>query len=131
MPNHLGPDGGTSRRVVPSSECTMRITLRLIVSLAAVVSAVAFGSAYLQVQSERRVQEEELRRRSSLLAESLEEAIEARLAAGDEAELKRLVDKFGRRERLSGLAVYDTEGVPRAVSEGLAFDTTVAPGAVR
>src|SRR3989338_1090676 len=85
----------------------MRITFRFIVSLVFVVASVAFFSAFLQIRQERFRQLEELERRSRLLAESLQEAIEPRLAKGHSKTIQRLVEKFGNRERLAGVAVYD------------------------
>lgn len=97
----------------------MRITLRLIVSLAATVALVAWFFAYLQVREERRRQEEDLERRSRLVAESLREAAGPLAVKGASAELQRLVEKFSNRERLEGLAVYDGQGAVLAVSSHL------------
>src|SRR5687767_378780 len=97
----------------------MRITLRLIVSLVVVVASVALFSAYLHVGLERTRQQEELARRSRLLAESLQEAVEPLLPRGASTGLTRLVEKFGNRERLAGVAVYDANGRPLAATASL------------
>ncbi len=97
----------------------MRITVRLIVSLVVIVAAVASVSAYIQMQAEKARQEEDLARRARLVGESLREAIEPLLATRQVEELQRLVERFGNRERLAGVAVYDAEGQPLAVTNSL------------
>ncbi|MBI4054944.1 MAG: trehalose-6-phosphate synthase [Elusimicrobia bacterium] len=108
----------------------MRITLRLIVSLISVVASVAFFSAYLQVGHEQEKQQEELERRSRLLAESLQETIEPIMKRGASSNLQRIVERFGNRERLAGVAVYDTKGNSLAITSSLASALPVAPQAV-
>ncbi len=108
----------------------MRITLRLIVSLIVVVASVAFFSAYLQVRSERSKQQDDIERRARLLAESLQETIEPIVEKGPSKNLQRLVEKFGNRERLAGVAVYDMAGSPVAITASLASALPTAPKAV-
>ncbi|MBI4051811.1 MAG: trehalose-6-phosphate synthase, partial [Elusimicrobia bacterium] len=98
----------------------MRITLRLIVSLIFVVASVAFFSAYFQVKQEKERQRDELERRSNLLAQTLQEAVEPLLQRGPSGHLQRLVEKFGNRERLAGIAIYDTKQSPLAITISLA-----------
>ncbi|MBI5203242.1 MAG: trehalose-6-phosphate synthase [Elusimicrobia bacterium] len=105
----------------------MRITFRLIISLAVVVASVALGSSFIQVRLERAKQQEELERRSRLLAESLQETIEPLLAKGTSKQLTRLVERFGNRERLAGAAVFDAEGKALAITASLSGLVPTAP----
>jgi trehalose-6-phosphate synthase len=100
----------------------MRITLRLILSLAIVVSCVAGFFAQLQVRQERERQRDELDRRAHLLAESLSEALEPLLARGSRERLQKLVEKFGNRERLAGVGVYGKDGAVLAITPTLPPD---------
>ncbi|MBI5244133.1 MAG: trehalose-6-phosphate synthase [Elusimicrobia bacterium] len=105
----------------------MRITVRLIVSLLVVVASVASFSSYYQVRQERQRQQEDLGRRSLLLAQSLQEAVEPLLEKGPSQKLQHLVEKFGNRERLAGVAVYDLKRAPLAVTESLAPALAATP----
>ncbi len=95
----------------------MRITLRLIVALAVTVAGVAAFSAYFHVGQERSRLQDELERRSRLLAESLQESVQPAIETDTLANLQRLVEKFGNRERISGLAIYDAKGKTLAATE--------------
>lgn len=97
----------------------MRISFRLIVSLVIGVTLVVFMFAFFQVRQEKSRLNEELERRTDLLAESMQESIEPLLAKGPSKNLQRIVERFGNRERLSGVAVYDAAGRPLAVTESL------------
>lgn len=96
-----------------------------------VVAAVAFFAAFLQVRQEKTKQQDELERRSRLLAESLEEAMEPHLGKGSSKTLERLVEKFGNRERLAGVAIYDLNANPLAVTSHLTTALPTAPLVVR
>ena len=108
----------------------MRITLRLIVALVVTVAVVAAGSAYFHAQQESSRLNEEIERRSRLLAESLQESVQPLLQQGSSTNLQRLVEKFGNRERVTGLAVYDAKGQALAVTEKLAPSLSFVPGLV-
>ncbi|MBI5631324.1 MAG: trehalose-6-phosphate synthase [Elusimicrobia bacterium] len=109
----------------------MRITLRLILSLVVAVGTVAAFSAYFQVGQEKQRQEDELARRSRLLAEGLQETLEPLVQKGSSEKLQRLVEKFGNRERLAGVAVYDAKETPLAITMSLAAALPTAPPTVR
>jgi trehalose-6-phosphate synthase len=98
----------------------MRITFRLIVSLVITVAAVAVCSAYFHVRQERSRLNDEMERRSRLLAESLQESVQPAVQTGLSTNLQRLVEKFGIRERITGMAVFDTNENVLAVTEKLA-----------
>ena len=105
----------------------MRITLRLVLSIVAVVSLIVLAFTLVQVKNERQRQRVEIERRASLLAESLGETIEPLLPQGHSRRLQRLVEKFGNRERLAGVAVYDEKGTLLAVTPSLATQLSTPP----
>ncbi|MDD5222657.1 MAG: trehalose-6-phosphate synthase [bacterium] len=97
----------------------MKITLRLIVALLLAAALVASAFSYLQVRSERTRLNEELERRAGILAESLQETVTELVRADSSVKLKRLVEKFGNRERLIGIIVFDNAGSVLAETPGL------------
>ncbi|HEV2177338.1 MAG TPA: trehalose-6-phosphate synthase [Terriglobia bacterium] len=88
----------------------MRFSFRLILSLAFGITVVTFLFARAQVRAEKRDLRNDLEKRAEVLAESMEETAEPLLARGLRWELQRVVDRFGNRERLAGIAVYDRAG---------------------
>ncbi len=88
----------------------MKITIRLIVSLVLVVALVALVFSLFQVSSERRRLTGELERRSLVLADSLQESISPLIKSNAVSRLNRIVNRFGNRERLNGVAVFDKQG---------------------
>lgn len=103
----------------------MRVSVRLIVSLIAGVTLVTFLFARSEVQAEKRGLRTDLERRAEVLAESLAEVIGPLETGGPRARLQQrhlqeIVERFGNRERLAGVAVYDTQGRRLAVSSRLA-----------
>jgi len=93
----------------------MRLNFRLVGSLVAVLAVVAFAFSNFQYRAEKR----DLRRRTELLAESLQESVEPHLAKGSRLELQRIVDRFGNREHVTGIVVYDLRSAPIAMTSGL------------
>src|SRR3989304_1865733 len=108
----------------------MRIRFRLIISLVVVVTLVVTLFAFLQVRQEKARLNEDLDRRAGILAESLQETVEPLIEKGPSKNLQRIVEKFGNRERLSGVAVYDTQGNPLAITSGLASPLKTPPAVV-
>jgi trehalose 6-phosphate synthase len=97
----------------------VRITLRLILSLIVGVTLAASVFSYMQVRQERQRLREETERKAAILAESLQESVEPLLETKAERKLQRIVERFGNRERLAGVAVYDSKGRPVAITPGL------------
>jgi trehalose 6-phosphate synthase len=97
----------------------MRLSLRLIFFLVLGVSVVTFLVAYYQVHTEKLGLRADLDRRAEVLAESLRELVEPIVDRGSHLELQRFVDRFGNRERLAGLAVYDGRGAVLAQTSTL------------
>ncbi len=105
----------------------MRITIRLVLSIIVVVSVIVLAFTLVQVRQEKQRQRADLERRTSLLAESLGETVEPLVGQGHSARLQRIVERFGNRERLAGVAVYDMHGLPLAVTQTLAAQFATPP----
>lgn len=88
----------------------MKITIRLIVSLVFVIALVAVVFSFYQVRAERARLASELERRAIILAESLQESVMPLMQSNSLSKLNRLVERFGNRERLKGVAVFDKQG---------------------
>jgi alpha,alpha-trehalose-phosphate synthase [UDP-forming] len=99
----------------------LRLSLRLILLLVVGVTVVTFLVARNQVRAEKRGLRDDLQRRSEILAESLQELVEPVLGQGKRSqhELQRIVERFGNRERLAGVAIYGEDGKLLAESPGL------------
>ena len=105
----------------------MKLSLRLISLLAVAITVVTFIVAWGQVRSEKRALRVDLERRAEVLAESLQETIEPMVIRGPSPQLRRLVERFGNRERLAGVAVYDAEGKLLAITSRLTALVTAPP----
>ena len=88
----------------------MKITIRLIISLVFVIALVAVVFSFYQVRSEKIRLVSELERKTIVLAESLQESAKPLVESNSLSKLNRLVERFGNRERLKGVAVFDREG---------------------
>jgi trehalose-6-phosphate synthase len=98
----------------------MKLGLRLILSLVASITLVTFIVARNQVHSEKSGLRADLARRGEILTESLQETIDPVLQRGSTSQLRRIVDRFGNREHLEGIAVYDANGKVLAASDKVA-----------
>src|SRR5579862_6627824 len=107
---------------------SMRSSLRLVLPLILSVAIVSVGFAAYQVRTEQRNLRRELERRAVLLAESLQDTIEPVIEKSETASgLERTVEKFGHREHLEGIAVYDANGKVLALTPGLGGPFRSAP----
>jgi alpha,alpha-trehalose-phosphate synthase [UDP-forming] len=106
------------------------LSIRLIGSLVLGITLVSLLSSYYVVSSEMRRQRRDLERRAELLGESLAESIEPHFEKGSYRELQRIVERFGNREHLAGIAIYSIQGEPIAVTPGLAQRLTQEPAVV-
>jgi len=97
----------------------MRTTLKIILPLIVSVAVVSLLFAGYQVRTERRNLRNDLSRRAEILGESLQESVEPLLDHGPNKNLQRLVARFGQREHLKGVAVYDLDGTAIAITAGL------------
>lgn len=109
----------------------MRTTLKIVLPLIVSVLVVSVLFAAYQVRSQKRVLRNELSRRAEILGESLQESVEPLFdrAVSDQNRLQRLVERFGQREHLKGVAVYDANGVGLAMTSGLAALFQLRPAA--
>ncbi len=105
----------------------MRITFRLAFSIMVVVSLIVLGFTLVQVQQEKHRQGIDLERRASVLAESLGETVERHVREGHSRRLQGIVEKFGNREKLAGVAIYDQRGTPLAITPSLAARLPTPP----
>jgi len=96
------------------------LSVRLIISLIVGITLVSLAFSYYEVRSEKRGLTRDLERRAEVLAESLAGNIEPHLAKGSQKELQRIVERFGNRQHLDGVAIYNQKGAPIAVTTGLA-----------
>lgn len=97
----------------------MKITIRLLVSLILVVALVAVIFSFYQVRTERVRLSSELERRAIVLAESLQESVIPLVQSNSLSKLNRFVERFGNRERLKGVAVFDKQGNALALTPDL------------
>ena len=106
------------------------LSLRLIVSLIVGITLVSLLSSYYSVRMERRELRRDLARRAELLGESLAANVERSLEKGSARDLQRIVERFGNREHLVGIAVYDVSGDLVAETPGLARVLRTQPAVV-
>jgi trehalose-6-phosphate synthase len=101
----------------------VRLSLRLILFLVIGITLVTFVVSRNEVRAQKRGLRADLERRAEILAESLQEIVEPALARGSHEQLRRIVERFGNRERLSGVVVYDPSGRVLAESSNLSSQT--------
>jgi alpha,alpha-trehalose-phosphate synthase [UDP-forming] len=95
------------------------LSVRLIVSLIVGITLVSLGFSYYEVVGEKRALRSDLEHRAEVLGESVAGNVEKSWETGSERGLQRLVQRFGNREHLLGIAVYDRDGKVVAITSGL------------
>jgi trehalose-6-phosphate synthase len=107
------------------------LSLRLIISLIFGITLVSSGFSYYEVLGEKRTLRSDLERRAAVLGESLVGNVERSWNTEDkersDRELQRLVQRFGNREHLMGVVIYDQQGTLVATTPELAKTLTVSP----
>ena len=98
----------------------MRTTLKLVSPLIVSVAIVSLLFAGYQVRTQQRILRNELTHRAETLGESLQESVGTLSERGAERHLQRLVDRFGQKEHLLGVAIYDGSGTALAISPAVA-----------
>jgi alpha,alpha-trehalose-phosphate synthase [UDP-forming] len=106
------------------------LSLRLIVSLIVGITLVSLLSAYYSVRLEQQSLRRDLERRAEVLGESLAANVERSLEKGSPRDLQRIVQRFGNREHLAGIAVYNASGDLMAETPGLASVLSKSPAVV-
>lgn len=111
------------------------LSVRLIVSLILGITLVSSGFSYYEVLGEKRALRSDLERRAEMLGESLVGNVERSWTRGSDRvpdrvpnnELQRLVQRFGNREHLLGVVIYDRQGAVVAMTPELARTLTISP----
>src|ERR1700726_1188618 len=103
------------------------LSARLIVSLIIGVTLVSLSSSYYEVLVQKQSLRRDLQRRAEVLGESLARNVERELDRDSMQALHRTVQRFGNREHLLGLAVYDRQGRLIAITKDLAPLMPTAP----
>ncbi len=106
------------------------LSVRLIVSLIIGVTLVSLSTSYYQVLVQKRGLRKDLEHRAEVLGESLARNVERDLDRDNPRALQRTVQQFANREHLAGLAVYDPQGHPIAVTTNLEPLMASAPAIV-
>src|ERR1051326_6412788 len=102
-------------------------SVRLIVSLIIGITLVSLFSSYYEVLGEKRTLRRDLERRADVLGESLVSNVERSLERNSGRDLERIVQRFGNREHLIGIAVYDLENKLIAAAPELTNKLATAP----
>src|SRR3977135_3264668 len=105
----------------------MRTTLKIVLPLIVSVAVVSLFFAVYQVRTEKHILRNDLSRRAEILGESLQESVEPLLERAQERNLQRLVERFGQREHLKGVAIYSSTGSPLAITPGIALQFRMRP----
>jgi trehalose-6-phosphate synthase len=105
----------------------MRATLKLVVPLAVSILSVSLVYGFYQVRLEQRNLRNDLVHRSAVFAENLQESLESTPGRATDRNLGHFVDKYGQREHLLGVAVYDTSGHAIAITHDLPAALSMEP----
>jgi alpha,alpha-trehalose-phosphate synthase [UDP-forming] len=106
------------------------LSVRLIVALIVGITLVSAFSSYYEVLLEKRGQRKDLEHRAEVLGESLAANVERDLERDSTRSLQHIVERFGNREHLVGLAIYDRQNKPIAVTRALAEMLLTTPPTV-
>src|ERR1700692_4880416 len=107
----------------------MRTTLKMVLPLIVSVPAGCLLFAAYQVHTEKRILRNDLSRRAEILGVSLQDAVEPLLDRKPDGSIQRLVERFGQREHLKGVAVYNASGTALATTSGLSPQLQSQPAA--
>ena len=107
------------------------LSARLIISLIVGVTLVSLSTSYYQVVVSTRGMRRDLERRAEVLGESLSKSVERDVARDEEKALQRTVQQFANRDHLAGLAVYNPQGHPLAITTILQPLMTTPPAVVQ
>src|SRR3984957_2431414 len=98
----------------------MRTTLKIVLPWIISAGGVSLFFAVYQVRTQKRMLRNDLTHRAEPLGKSLQEPVEPLFdKPSPEKSLQRIVDRFGQRERLKGIAVYNAAGAAVALTPGL------------
>jgi trehalose-6-phosphate synthase len=108
-------------------EVPVRMTLKLVLPLAISVLIVSLLYAGYEIRTERQNLQSDLSRRCAVLAENLQENLEASPNGATSRNLTHLVERYVQREHLLGVAVFADSGEQIAATQGLATIVTSRP----
>lgn len=97
----------------------MKQLLLVVSAIFTIITLIVVAFTLNQVYQEEQRLTNELKYRTTLLAESLKEIVEPNFINKSHQQLQNLVNRFETKERLSGMNVYDNKGNPVATSSGL------------
>ena len=108
------------------------LSVRLIASLILGITLISSGFSYYEVLAEKRALRSDVERRAEMLGESLVGNVERsswNTGSGKvpNTELQRLVQRFGNREHMLGVVIYDRQGALVAATPELAKMLATAP----
>jgi alpha,alpha-trehalose-phosphate synthase [UDP-forming] len=103
------------------------LSLRLIIALIIGVTLVSLASSWYEVRTTKDALRLDLESKAETLGQSLAAGAEAPLQAGDTARLELMVRRSTNNDRLLGIGIYDSDGVPLAVTPGLGSLISGAP----
>jgi len=107
------------------------LSVRLIVSLIVGITLVSSAFSYYEVLREKSALRSDLQHRAQVLSESLVGNVELSWNHGsNDKELQQLVQRFGNREHLLGVAIYDRNGELVAITSDLRGTITQSPAPV-
>ncbi len=106
------------------------LNVRLIVSLVVGVTLVSLFTSYYQVLVLNRSLRKDLQHRAEVLAESLARTVERDVQRDEQKTLDHTVQRFANREHLIGLAVYNPQNHPIAITNALDSLMSNPPGVV-
>ena len=105
----------------------MRLSLRLAFCLIAAISLVTFIVARYQSGEQEQDLRKDLETRAQDLGESLQQIIQPILESGSLNQLQPILERFGSREKVAGVAVYDTLGQSLAASSPQVWSYNYVP----
>jgi trehalose-6-phosphate synthase len=106
------------------------LSIRLIVSLILGITLVSSGFSYYEVLAKKRALRSDLEGRAEMLGESLVGNVERAWNNGSPKDLQKVIYRFGNRENLLGVAIYNRQGGLIAINPALAKILTVSPPAL-
>lgn len=105
----------------------MRTTLKIVIPLVISVLSVSLLYGFYQVRAVRKDLHSDLSHRSAVLAENLQETLESSPGRATDRNLSHIVEKYGQRDHLLGVAVYDNSGKVLAITRGLSLTFASEP----
>lgn len=90
-----------------------------IIIIVTIISLIVVAFTVTQAEKENQRLKSDLQYRSTLLSDSLKEAVEPNFINKSQSQLQYLINKFEDKERLVGLNIYDNKAIPVATSSSL------------